>query len=706
MKKISCLLIAASVLNILVAQTKSRNVQSTTLHTKPMATDVMQTAFTPEVLQTLKRVSEARLSPDGASIIYNLRTMDINENKGNSDIYRINMDGTNNMAVANGKGNESSAKFIDGGKRIAYLDDTNGSAQVWEMNADGSDKKQITNVDGGVTGFGYSPQLNYIWYSADVKLDKNPAEIYMDLPKVKDARIIDGLMYRHWNVWHDYTYSHVFVQGYNKGAITGSPMDVMPNEKWDCPIKPDGGEEQITFSHDGLKLYYASRKLQGTAYTKSTNSDIYEYTITSGSTRNLTDGMPGYDMDPVCSPNGKYLFWLSMEKAGYEADRNRLMMYDLATGNKKELLINFDYSVTKVVVNAQSTKLYFIAGMEATYQVLTYSLAGKDAGTMRKITNVRNDIQDISISGDDKNTLIIAPVCSHSMPTEVCKIDIKTGIVNKVTGVNNTLLQSLKLARTEKRMVKTTDGKSMLTWVVYPPDFDSTKTYPALLYCQGGPQSTVSQFFSYRWNFQLMAAMGYIVVAPNRRGLPSFGEEWNDAIQGEHGGQAITDLLSAIDDVATEKYVDKNRLGCVGASYGGYSAFYIAGNHNKRFKAFIAHCGIYNTISMYGQTEETWFVDNDYDGPYWKKPQPKSYTVYNPANYIDKWDTPILIIHNERDYRVPLAQGMEAFNAAQLRNIPSRFLYFPDEGHWVTKPQNSILWQREFFRWLDDHLKK
>nr|MBK9650225.1 S9 family peptidase [Bacteroidota bacterium] len=667
--------------------------------------DRMKELLTAEKLMSLKRGSEPRISPDGKYIIYNVRTMNIADNKGNSDIYRMDANGQNVMAIANGVSNETGAKFRSDGKKIAYLDDAGGDAQMWEMNIDGTGKMPVTGIKGGVTNFGYSPAMNFIWYTADVKLDKNPAEIYPDLPKAKDARIIDNLMYRHWNVWHDYTYSHLFVLKYADGKTIGEGTDVMPGERWDTPIKPDGGEEQISFNNDGTKIAYASRKLHGTDYAKSTNSDIYVYDIATAKTENYTDGMPGYDMDPRFSLDGKNMIWLSMEKAGYEADRNRLMIIDLASKQKKELLTNFDYSVTKADFNAQSNKIYFLAGMRATYQLLEFDLNIKAKKTMRKITNVRGDIQDFSISGDAKNPTCIFSMCSHSLPTEIFKLDLTTGIPNQISNINTDMLAGIKVGATKERTVKTIDGKDMLVWVIYPPDFDSTKKYPALLYCQGGPQSTVSQFYSYRWNFQMMAAQGYIVVAPNRRGLPSFGEEWNDAIVGEHGGLPIQDLLSAMDDVSKESYVDKNKLGCVGASYGGYSVYYLAGIHKQRFKAFIAHCGIYNTESMYGQTEEVWFTDNDYQGPYWQKPQPKSYTVYNPMRYLQNWDTPIMVIHNEKDFRVPLAQGMEAFSAAQLRNIPSRFLYFPDEGHWVSKPQNAILWQRQFFEWLNTYLK-
>ncbi len=665
---------------------------------------IAQNLVTPELLMTLKRVSEPRISPDGQKILFNVRTMDIAANKGNNDIYLMNSDGSDVKVIANAASNETAARWIANGSRIAYLDDITGLTQVYEMNADGSQKTQITNQRGGVTNFGYSAKGGYLWFTADVKMDKNPAEIYPDLPKTKDAIIVDGLMYRHWNAWSDYTYSHLFLVKLVAGKVI-STNDIMAAERFDTPDKPNDGDEQIAFSYDETKIAYSCKKLTSTAYALSTNTDIYVYDIATGVTENVSAGMNGYDKQPVFSPDGKSMLWLSMEEPGYEADRNRLMIYDLAAKTKKELLSNFDYSVSKADFNSKSNMVYFIAGINATEQVLSFDLNPKAKNPMRQITNVTADITDFSLSTITKEPLMIIGLMRHDLPTEIFKVDFKTGNVTQLSMVNTQLLSTLSLGKTEKRMVKTTDGKEMLTWVIYPPNFDPSKKYPAILYCQGGPQSTVSQFFSYRWNFQMMAAKGYIVVAPNRRGLPSFGEKWNDDIRGDWGGQAVNDLLSAIDDVSKESYVDKNRLGCVGASYGGYSVYWLAGHHNKRFKAFISHCGVFDLKSMFGMTEELWFPEKDFEGPYWQQPTPKTYTKWSPIDYVQNWDTPILVIHNEKDFRVPLAQGMEAFTAAQMRGVPSRFLYFPDEGHWVLKPQNSILWQRVFFDWLDKYLK-
>lgn len=664
-----------------------------------------QNKLTPEMLFKMGRISEARISGDGKTVLYNLRTFDIPENKGNSDIYRMEITGANITRLAGGMEDENAGKWRPDGLKIGYISNKDGSSQLWEMNPDGSSKTRITNVDGGITNFDYSPMGSYIWYTTDIKLDKKPSEIYPDLPKTENARIIDNLMYRHWNVWNDYTYSHLFIASYKDGKLTAPPVDIMKGERFDTPLKPNGGEEQITFSADDKKIAYTCKKLYGTDYAVSTNSDIYVYDMASQQNENISANMPGYDINPSFSPDGKKLIWLSMELAGYEADRNRIFVYDLPTKERKELLNDFDFSVDKAAFNSQSNLVYFIAGIQATSQLFSYDLNPKNKKPLKQITKMVADVTDFSMSTKTAEPVMITTAMAINLPSEIFLVDLKTGLTKQISTANTNLLSSIKMGNVEKRMIKTTDGLDMLTWIIYPPDFDKTKKYPALLFCQGGPQSTVSQFWSYRWNFELMAANGYIVVAPNRRGLPSFGEKWNDEITGDWGGQAMNDLLSAIDDVAKEPYVDKDKLGAVGPSFGGYSVYWLAGHHNKRFKTFISHCGVFNLESMYGSTEEVWFSNNDLEGPYWQRPKPKSYEKFSPHNYVQNWDTPILVIHNEKDFRVPLGQGMEAFTAAQLQQIPSRFLYFPDEGHWVLKPQNSILWQRVFFEWLDKYLK-
>lgn len=665
-----------------------------------------QNKITPETLWKLGRVSEPRISPDGKMIIYNVKTYDVAANKGQGDIYIVPVDGAAEAKnLVNTPADESHARWRADGKKIGYLTaDKEGDTQLFEVNADGTGKTQITSVKGGISNFGYAQTMDNVWYTADVKLDQKPSEVYPDLPKTSEARVIDGLMYRHWNAWHDYAYCHLFLASYTDGK-TGAAKDLMTNEKFDAPLQPFGGDEQITFSPDGKKLAYTSKKESGTAASLSTNSDIYVYDVTTGKTINVTQGMNGYDVNPAYSPDGKKMLWLSMETPGYEADRNRLFIMDIATGVKKELFSNFDFSVDQADWSPDSRMVYFLAGWKGTHQLFSQDTQAKGASAPKQITNEQADYQDLTLAYVSNKPVLITSRMSMVMPTEIYKVNADNGTAIQITFTNKTIWDAIAKPECKKRMVKTSDGKDMLVWVIYPPGFDATKKYPTLLFCQGGPQNIVSQTFSYRWNFSLMASNGYIVVAPNRRGLPSFGEEWNDKITGDWGGQAMTDLLSAIDDVSKEAYVDKNKLGCVGASYGGYSVYWLAGHHNKRFKAFIAHDGVFNLESQYSSTEEMFFADHDMEGPYWKSPKPKSYEAFSPHKFVQNWDTPILIISNEKDFRVPVTQGMEAFTAAQMRGIPSRFLYFPDEGHWVLKPQNSLLWQRTFFDWLERYLK-
>lgn len=664
-----------------------------------------QDKITPELLWKLGRVSEPRISPDGKTVLYNVRTYDVAANKGQGDIYTIPAGGGISKTIVKSNDDETSARWRPDGKAIGYLaNDKNGDTQLWETDVNGKTPVQVTSVKGGITNYGYAPSGDKLWYTADVKIDKNPAELNADLPLTSGARIIDQLAYREWNAWSDYTYSHLFTTDYSNGKVTGTAKDLMPGDRFDTPTKPFGGDEQISFSPDGKMIAYTCKRLTGTQAAVSTNTDIYLYHFTDGQTETISREMPGYDNDPVFSPDGKMLLWLSMETAGYEADRNRLFMYSFETKQKSELLTGFDYSVDAASFTDDSKDIYFTAAINATHQVF-YLDRTKNKASFKQITTDQADYSDLSVAGKSGSPVLIASRTDMASPAEVFRIDVAKGTATQLTVVNSNILRKIKKSKVEKRMVATTDGKQMLTWVIYPPDFDPAKKYPTLLFCQGGPQSVVSQAFSYRWNFSLMAANGYIIVAPNRRGLPSFGEEWNDKITGDWGGQAMNDLLSAIDAVSAEPYVNKDKLGAVGASFGGYSVYWLAGHHNKRFKTFIAHDGVFNLTSQFGSTEEMFFVTHDMGGNYWDNPKPESYEKFSPHNYVQNWDTPILIISNEKDYRVPVTQGMEAFTAAQMRGIPSRFLYFPDEGHWVMKPQNSILWQRVFFDWLDKYLK-
>lgn len=663
-----------------------------------------QKTLVPEDLWKLGMVSDPQPSPDGKWILFSVKYTNLDENKGNADLYTIGLDGQNLKKLTQTPGSENNARWRPDGKKIGYLLVDNGAMQMFEMNADGSGSTKVSSEEGGMDGFEYAPTGDKILFHKAVSIDKPDSKLYQGLPKAS-GKIYDALLYRHWTEWADGSYNHVFVQNYGDGKLTSPAQDLMKGERFDCPVKPMGGVEQITWRPDGKAIAYTCKKKHGTADATSTNTDIYLYDLQSQTTSNLTEGMMGYDMEPRFSPDGKKMAWQSMARDGYEADKNRLMIRDFAAGTTIDATQTSDITVEAMTWSSNSQKVYFQVQTMGTVQIYQWDSKAPVAQSIKPVTSGEFNYTSICIAKDGKIDMLIGTRQTLSGPNEIWKIDPVTGKQTQVSTINNSYLAGFKLCKVEKRMVKATDGKDILTWVVYPPDFDAAKKYPAVLMCQGGPQSMVGQSFSMRWNFQLMASQGYIMVLPNRRGLPGFGQEWNESISGHWGDQAMKDLLSVTDDISKEPYVNKDKLGAVGASFGGYSVYWLAGNHQKRFKTFIAHCGVFNLESMYGATEEIWFSNWDMKGPYWQEPKPESYTKYSPHLFVKNWDTPMLVIHNDKDFRVPIGEGMQAFSAAQLKNLPSRFLYFPDEGHWVLKPQNSVLWNRVFFDWLGRTLK-
>ncbi|MCF8335590.1 MAG: S9 family peptidase [Bacteroidales bacterium] len=653
--------------------------------------------MTPEALWSFGRIGGVHVSPDQEQILFRATFYDTEKNKGNGEIFITPVEGNEINNITQTETTEFNARWRPDGEKIGYLSSRSGSTQLWEMTPDGSDKKQISDIKGGINGFEYAPNQEKILYIKEVKLDKNVHDIHPDLPKA-NARIETDLMYRHWDEWHNYKYSHVFVADYNGSEVTNS-VDIMEGEKYHAPLEPFGGMEQVNWSPDSKEITYTCKKLTGKEYTLSTDSEIYIYDLESGETENLTqEKHEGYDKAAVYSPNGEMIAWGSMRRDGYESDKNRIFVYNFNTGKETNYSTDFEQNANGLTWSADSKKLYFTSDYHARFQIYELNLENEK---IRQVTEGRHNYRSVEPAGD----ILIGSKQSMSQPTEIYSIDPATGGETQVSFINKNLMDQLTMGKVEKRWIETTDGKEMLTWVIYPPHFDKEKQYPTLLYCQGGPQASVSQFFSYRWNFQMMAANGYIVVAPNRRGLPSFGMDWLEQISGDYAGQNIRDYLSAIDAVKKEPYVDHNNLGAVGASYGGYSVFYLAGHHEGRFDAFISHDGMFNMESFYLQTEEMWFPNWDLGGPYWEEENQEVYEQ-SPHRFVDEWDTPIMVIHGEKDYRIPYTQGMSAFNAAQLQDIPSKFLFFPNENHWVLKPQNGILWQREFFKWLDKWLKK
>ncbi len=657
----------------------------------------------PETLWKLGRVSDAQLAPDGSRIVYTVRTYNVDMNKGNTNILLYDFTQNNTRTIASDSSNETSPRWSADGSTIYYLNDRTGSNQLYSMNADGSNKIQISSLSDDINEYEISANGKMIWITQMVQAAKfDGKDLYKDLPKTT-GHVYNDLMMRHWDSWDNGSYSHIFVTPFF-GAIKEQPVDIMAGEPFESPLRPTGGDEEIAWSPDGRYLAYTCKKLNGRDYALTTNSDIFLYDVQTKTTTNITSTNLAYDKAPVFSPDGKYIAYVSWEEPNNEAALQRLFLYDLTTKKAKNLTEEFEYNVENVHWSGASDKLYFIADIKATDQIFVRELNAKKGNEVRQLTNDTADFNSISVRTINNQDKIAATRMTMSEPTEVFSVDTKSGLSKQLTFTNKEVLRSLTLGKVEKMMIKSTDNKEILTWVIYPPDFNPKNTYPTLLYCQGGPESTVSQFFSYRWNFQLMAANGYIVVAPNRRGLPGFGKEWNDAILGHWGGQCMQDLLSSIDSVAKYPYVNKEKLGAVGASFGGYSVFWLAGNHQKRFKAFISHCGVYNLESMLA-TEELFFYNKENDGPYFRFPKPEMYTKYSPHLYAHSWDTPIMIISNEKDYRIPYSQGLEAYSAARMQNVPARFLSFPDENHWVLKPQNSLMWQREFFGFLEKYLK-
>ncbi len=651
--------------------------------------------YTIDALEAFGNVSAPQINADG-KVLFGIAYESVEQNQKNVDLYTMDIDGSNQTRLTRTPKSENGAVWIEGGKRIAFMSPFEGNTQMWVMNADGSDRKAVTDIEGGIEGFLFSPDGTKVVLIGKVKYSRTAQDIYPDLPKAT-GRLIDDLLYKHWDEWVT-EIPHPFVGSFDGNKVT-DVKDIMADEPFEAPMRPFGGIESFAWTTDSKQLVYVSRKKTGMDYALSTNSDLYLYDLESASTKNLTEGMMGYDTNPVFSPNGTKLAWLSMEHDGYESDKNRIFMLDMASGEKTDLTSDWDYSVDEIAWNPDGNSIYFIAPKGGVKPVFAVSITDK------AVTTVADGVCDFTSLAPLADGSLLTMRHSMLAPNEI--VSVKDGEVKQITDVNTELLAKLDMPTVEKRLVPTTDGKEMTTWVLYPPKFDPTKKYPALLYCQGGPQSAVSQFWSTRWNLALMAANGYIVIAPNRRGLPGFGTEWNAQISGDYGGQNMRDYFSAVDDMKKESYIDAARIGAVGASYGGFSVYWLAGHHEGRFAAFIAHAGIFNLDAQYLETEEMWFANWDLGGPFWDSTNPVAQRTFatSPHKFVDKWDTPILITHGEYDFRILASQGMMAFNAARLRGVPAEMLIFPDENHWILKPQNAVMWQRVFFRWLDRWLK-
>ncbi len=687
--------ISIMALTVAASSNVAANAEEQEIITRP-AYEVVNGQLTPELLEAFGRVSEPKISPDKKQILYTVEFVSCKADKGNKELWIMNIDGSNQRKLTNTAEPELNAEWINGGKEIAFLSVADKQLQLFVMNSDGSNRRQISNVDKGINGFVLSPDEKKILFIGNVKYGKTVEDNYPNLDKAK-AFIVEDLMYKHWDEWVT-EIPHPFVADFD-GSKLENIIDIMEGEPYEAPMKPFGGVESLAWTKDSKSVIYVSRKKTGKEYALSTNSDLYLYNLDTKETKNLTEGMMGYDTNPVISPKGDKVAWLSMERDGYESDMNRIFVMDLKTMEKTHLTSDWDYTVANIAWSPNNEKIFFIANHQGITPIFSIDVKSK------KIETIADQVCDYAYLApiDDKRVVTLR----HSIeyPNEIFVVE--KGKDNQLTFVNKELLDKLTPVTVEKHLVPTTDGKEMTTWVILPPNFDKSKKYPAILYCQGGPQSAVSQMWSYRWNFRLMASMGYVVIAPNRRGLPGFGTEWNEQISGDYGGQNMKDYFAAVDYMVEKPYIDKERIGATGASYGGFSIYWLAGHHNNRFAALLAHAGIFNMDAQYLETEEMWFANWDFGGSYWDKENKIAQNTFknSPHRFVDKWTAPIMVTVGEKDYRILASQGMMAFNAAQLRGIPSKMLVYPDENHWILKPQNALLWQYEFFKWFDKWLK-
>lgn len=684
--------------------------------------------MTPELLWKLGRVGQPEISPDGRYMLTTVTRYDLTKNSSAVDLVLQQLPEALSDAcekskevvaafetplaklskpkvLLSGVKGLSSAVWIKrpDGTKIVYLaptEEDKPTTQAWMLDITGGEPLQVTDLEDGISNLKISPTGDKIAYTIDVKLDQTVNELYEDLPEA-DARIIDSLMYRHWNQWHDFAYSHVCVATLGEDNQAAESIDLMKGLRADSPLQPFGGAEQFAFSPDGDELALTIKLVNNSA--ESTDSSIFLVGTQGGPLKNITPGRPGYDLEPKYSPDGRYIAFSSMVRPGFEADRNRIMLYDRKNGDTVDITEELDQTTHNVTWNDDSTTIYFDSETRGTHQIFAIDI---DSHQVTQLSQGQFDYALVDVVSDQPYLLVTQQ--SMLRPVEVAVVDLRSKEVTTLTNVNRKIYADLELPQIEERIVKASDGAEIHNWVVLPPDFDrdSEQQWPMLTYCQGGPQGQIGQWFSYRWNFHLMAARGYVVLAVNRRGMPGFGQAWNDQISGDWGGQAMQDILAATDAMLADPHIDRRHVAAVGASYGGYTTYWLMGNHADRFCAMISHCGVFNLESMYGSTEELFFVNWDLGGAYWSGPVAQAaYAKFSPHRFAGLWKTPLLVIHGEKDFRVPITQGLEAFTAAQTQGVPSRFLYFPNEGHWVSSPQNSVLWNRVFFQWLDQYCK-
>lgn len=653
-------------------------------------------SFNPETLWELKRLSGGIVCPDEENVLYTLTKFDVNEDEVSSNVLVQNIESGEIKGVGTPAIPIKSPKWYASGK-LSFIQKTAATTQLFYCKVNSNESGEIGSLSSrNVIDYKWSPNRNYLVTLESVQLPIKNREPYKDLNNA-NFKIYDDLMYRHWDAWDEGEINQLFIYRLEDGKINGTPIAVQKNEPYHGVMTPFGGLSDVTFSPDEEWLIYATKKMEGIEFATSTNSDLYAFHIMNQTTTNYTSDYEGYDTHPTFDEKGERLAWLSMKRDGFESDKNDIIIRDMKTYEDINLTEDIDLSVSNFIWSKDGKKIYFLAVKNATYQIFEWNFK---KNKLTQLTEGIHNYNSLQLAGKT----IIAQRQSMLVPTDLYQVELKDGQAKQITNVNAEILKDLPKPVVEKRWVTTSDNKKMLTWVIYPPNFRESQKYPALLYCQGGPQSAVSQFFSYRWNFRLMASQGYVIIAPNRRGLPGFGQEWNDAISKDWGGQPMRDYLAAVDDVKKEKFIDSERIGAVGASYGGYSVYQLAGIHEGRFKSFISHCGLFNMTSWYGTTEELFFANWELGGPYWRESNRRSFEEFSPHKFVSNWDTPILVIHGGKDFRVPESQGFEAFQAARIKGIKSRLLYFPEENHWVLNAQNAIVWQHEFFKWLKETL--
>ena len=702
MKKI---FITFAVVALLASCTKKQETSDEKVIGKPEI-QVQDGRFTPEVMWSLGKMGEYAVSPDGKQIAYTMTYYSMEENKGNAEIYLLPTEGGDAVRLTTTAQSEFNPVWQDENTLLFCRGNEIRSMEVKSKN-----EKVIATFENGLEGFKLAPDGKSIVYIATipVKRPEHLQKLYAGLDKTT-GRINEDLMYRHWDNWVD-EIPQIFLASFDGSKIDVEHSTALIDSTFECPMRPWGGVEQYNYSPDSKTIAYTCRKKTGYDYAHSTNSDIYLYDIDSKTTKNISEGIMGYDQNPVFSHDGKYIAWESMERDGYESDLIRLMVMDLTTGERTNMSENFDYYFTGISWTDDDKEILGVVYYRGTDQIFACNRETKE---FRQISYGYHDVHSFELV-DGK---LYADQVSMQYPSEIYVYNLTDdkGEGKKISAINDDVLSQVRMGKVEEHWIKTVDGQDMLTWLIYPYNYDSTKTYPALLYCEGGPQSEVGQFWSTRWNFMVMSGAEYFIIAPNRRGTVGFGQAWTEEISGDYGGLCMQDYMTAADYFTDNvKQIDKERLGACGASFGGYSVYWLAGhnydvkgyNEGRRFKALLAHNGMFNFEQQYLETEEMWFDNWDIGGPYWdwNNPQVKKSYSNSPHLFVDKWNAPICVIHSEFDFRIVASEGMAAYNAAQMRHIPSRYLYFPDETHWVLKPQNSLLWHRNFIDWFDTHLK-